>query len=98
MTVTRIDGPLVPREVREGGKEERELWHSALAFESLLVRKLAEALTSSTDEDEEGGDAATSSLRSRLPEALADGIAAAGGLGLGPDLYRALRPTGKGAS
>lgn len=98
MDVTRIDPRLLPREVREGGEAEQERYASALGFESLLVRKLAEALATSTGENEEGGDAAASTLRNQLPEALADGIAAAGGLGLAPELYRAMRASGEARS
>jgi Rod binding domain-containing protein len=97
MDVNRIDPRLLPREVREGGEKERELYASALGFESMLVRKLAESLSAQTGENEdgEGGDAAASTLRNQLPEALADGIAAAGGLGLAPELYRAMRVNGE---
>jgi len=62
---------------------------TALAFEQLLVRQLAAQLARATeDDDEPGADAAL--VTNLVPDALAEGVAAAGGVGLASELQRAL--------
>jgi Rod binding domain-containing protein len=81
-----IDAALVPAEVRKAGPEGMKLYQAALQFESMLTRQLAESLTSSIETDGAGDI-----QKSMLPEAFAGGITAAGGLGLAPQLYAALK-------
>jgi Rod binding domain-containing protein len=88
----------LPAEVRNGTPEDRKLYSVALGFERLLVQQLTEQLAESSttfgdDEDGEGAGASLGMLRDQLPSILADGITAAGGIGLAPELYRALRGT-----
>ncbi len=90
-------GPIavsLPADVRAQGDEATTLYQAALGFEQLLVRQLAAGLAKTTDNDDEGGDASTSLAREQLPDALADGIASSGGLGLARTLYDAMREQG----
>lgn len=73
---------------------------AASGFEELLVRQLAQVLVDSTqpegtdDGETTGGagtDATTSLLQSFLPDALAQSVTNAGGLGLAPSLSTALQ-------
>jgi len=77
---------------------------AAAGFEELLVRQLAQVLVDSTepegtgDGDTTGGtgtDATTSLLQSFLPDALAQSVTSAGGLGLAPTLSAALQESGR---
>lgn len=92
-----VDESVLPAQVRLGGAEDRKLYATALAFERVLVQQLLEAMTRASEsvasDGEEGQGAAQSASLSRemLSSALADGIAAGGGLGLAPDLFEALR-------
>ena len=68
---------LLPADVRADGAEGRKLYASALGFEQMLVRTLAQQLTATaTSEDDENGDAAADLIREQIPDALADGVGA----------------------
>lgn len=81
----------LPADVRAAGPEARKLYAAAAGFEQLLLRQLASVLTESQGlgGDEEG--AASTLLREQLPEAFAQSLTAAGGLGLARPLYESLR-------
>ena len=80
---------------------------AAAGFEELLVRQLAQVLVDSTQSDSAadgetdadatsatggtGSDATTSLLQSFLPDALAQSVTAAGGLGLASSVAPALQ-------
>ncbi|MEZ5101904.1 MAG: rod-binding protein [Thermoleophilia bacterium] len=89
-----IDTAQLPADVRAAGPDARKAYQAALGFEQQLVTKLAEQLAATAapeeDEDADGASATTQQFRSMLPGALADGIAANGGLGLARELYRSL--------
>lgn len=72
-----VDQALLPADVRTAGKEARERYHVALAFERQLTAQLAKQLASTAGESLEEGPYAQ-----LLPDALADAVTAAGGLGL----------------
>jgi hypothetical protein len=84
---------VLPADVRAAGAEGRKLYAAALGFEQALVRTLAAQLgaTAKAAGDEDGADPAASLVREQIPDALAEGIAASGGLGLAHDLYLAMR-------
>jgi Rod binding domain-containing protein len=90
-SLTPIDAALMPAEVRKAGPEAEKLYGAALSFESVLTRQLAEAMTSSL-KDEDTGDGTTAIYDQMLPDAFAQGVTAAGGLGLAQQLYEALKP------
>jgi Rod binding domain-containing protein len=79
----------LPADVRAGSAEDRSAYAAALGFERVLVGELTKSLqrTAGDDADRAGGP-----YGSLVPEALADAIAAGGGLGLAHDLYRDARP------
>jgi Rod binding domain-containing protein len=90
-----IDSALLPADVRKDGAKGRELFQAALGFEQVLERQLAQALVSTTDSSDSDSDSdetsgATDMYKQMLPDALAQGMAANGGLGLAPDLYKSL--------
>ena len=85
----------VPADVRNGSPEDQAAWRTAVGFERLLVAQLAQRLAATAQPDDGSGDAAGGAYREMLPDALADGVASAGGLGLADDLYRTLRTGGE---
>jgi Rod binding domain-containing protein len=97
-----IDSALIPASVRAAGPEAQKLYTVALSFEQLLTQKVAQALSSTlhdaggdssgsdSDGSDSGGDASTSMVEQMLPNALAQGVSQAGGLGLAAQLYEAL--------
>jgi Rod binding domain-containing protein len=88
-----IDSSLLPADVRSAGPEARELYTAALGFEQLLLEQLAAGLGESAfgdGEDEPGLGGASAMYRQLLPGALAEGLAASGGIGLARGLYDSL--------
>jgi Rod binding domain-containing protein len=87
--IDRIDttAAAAPRE------RDSKLRAVALDFERQLVEQLAKGLVQTAqpaeDEDAEGG-AAAGFYREMLPGTLADAVAKGGGIGLAPELERAL--------
>ena len=72
-----IDRLALPADVRSASPEVRQGYQAALGFERQLVAQLAKQLSSTAGESMQDGPYAQ-----LLPDALADSIAAAGGLGL----------------
>jgi Rod binding domain-containing protein len=88
---TPIDRAALPAEIRAADPGTRKLYSTALEFEQVLLRELASALVDSTqsqDDDASGGAAGI--YRERLPDALAESLTAAGGVGLARELTRSL--------
>jgi Rod binding domain-containing protein len=88
MTLPPIDSSVLPADIRTGTKEKRQQYEAALGFERMLVTQLAKSLTDTAKSDDDASSAATSTYRSLLPDALADGITSAGGLGLARQLVQ----------
>ncbi len=100
-----IDTLLLPADVRSGGARAQKLYSTALSFENLLTKQLtqgiADAMKGGSDDDSSSDDSdgvtsggtssATSQLQAQLPTLLADAVQQGGGLGLAPQLYRALK-------
>lgn len=93
-----IDTSLLPPDVRKAGPADQKLYAGALAFEQQLTEQLAQSLSDSaqaaggSDDDEDGsGDATTSMYKQMLPDAMSQGVTAAGGLGLARVIYDQLR-------
>jgi Rod binding domain-containing protein len=83
-----IDGlPPLPSGVRVDSAADRDAYRAALGFEQLLVGELVKSMVPEGALTE-GPYAAT------VQDALAGGIAASGGLGLGAQLYPMLRKEG----
>jgi Rod binding domain-containing protein len=96
-----IDSALLPASVRNAGPQAQKLYSTALSFEQQLTQKLAESLTAtlqdpsadtddSDDPDGSSTSSSTSMVQQMLPDALAQGMTQAGGLGLANQLYEAL--------
>ena len=105
-----IDSALIPASVRNAGPQAQKLYTAALSFEQQLTKQLAQSLTSTlqdpsagTDgsdgsDGSSGADSSTTMLQQMLPDALAQGMTQAGGLGLAQQLYEALGGTTAPAS
>ncbi len=98
-----IDSSLLPADVRAAGPKGRELYAAALGFEQQLETQLTQQLADSAQPQDDGsddsgddsgtddsGDAGTSMYTSMLPDAMAQGLTASGGLGLADELFRVL--------
>ncbi|MET0602715.1 MAG: hypothetical protein ABW167_12060 [Baekduia sp.] len=75
----------LPREVRTGSEADKRAYKAALGFEQVLLGELVSEMTKSTPSLSEGprADAVT--------DAMTASLAAAGGIGLAPQLYATLR-------
>ena len=105
-----IDSALIPASVRNAGPQAQKLYTAALSFEQQLTQQLAQSLTSTlqdpsagTDgsdgsDGSSGADSSTTMLQQMLPDALAQGMTQAGGLGLAQQLYEALGGTTAGSN
>ena len=91
MALPPIDRSLLPADVRDASPAQRRTYQAALGFERMLVSQLAKSLSDTTGGEDEQASAATQTYRSMLPDALADGIIAGGGLGLAKDLAKEIR-------
>jgi hypothetical protein len=79
-----VDQALLPAAVRSAPRAEQQAYEAALGFERVLVGQLANQLQESTGGEDSGPYA------SLVPSALADGIMAAGGLGLAEPLSHSI--------
>jgi Rod binding domain-containing protein len=90
-SISPIDASRMPADVRKAGPEAEQLYATALQFESVLTEQLAQAIVPAKDDS--SSDGGSSSLYEQLvPQAFAQGVTGAGGLGLAHDLYEALKP------
>jgi Rod binding domain-containing protein len=78
----------LPREVRAGSDADQRAYKIALGFEQVLTSQLVSEMTKSTPALAEGPRA------DALTDAMTAALAAAGGLGLAPQLYKTLRQEG----
>jgi Rod binding domain-containing protein len=83
-----IDASLLPADIRSGSTQRKQSYEAALGFERMLVQQLTKSLadTAQRTDDDTAQDAATTTYRGMLPDTLADGVIAAGGLGLARQL------------
>ena len=79
-----VDQALLPAGMRSAPAAQRQAYEAALGFERVLVGQLAKQLQASTGEED------ASPYASLVPDALADGIVADGGLGLAQPLSQAI--------
>jgi Rod binding domain-containing protein len=88
-----IDTAQMPASVRNAGAKAEQLYATALQFEQLLVEQLTQQLDltgGAGGSDGSSSDATTSLFAQMLPNALAQGVTGAGGLGLAGELYNSL--------
>ena len=72
-----IDQALLPADIRSASTKVQQQYEAALSFEQTLVAELTKSLSATTGDAMEG-----SPYAQLLPDALADAITQAGGLGL----------------
>ncbi|MDX6397249.1 MAG: hypothetical protein QOJ43_657 [Gaiellaceae bacterium] len=91
-----IDQSLLPAEVRDGSKQDKQSYQAALGFERMLLGELTKALADTAkpageDGDAQPEDAASSMYMQMLPDQLADSMISNGGLGLAEDFYASVK-------
>ena len=91
-----IDTSLLPPDVRKAGPADQQLYAGALAFEQQLTEQLAQSLADSARPPagrttRTPATPRTSMYKQMLPDAMSQGVTAAGGLGLARVLYDQLR-------
>jgi hypothetical protein len=74
----------LPASVRAGSRADREAYRAALGFEQILLGELVQAMVPK-------GTLAEGPYAAPVQEALTGGLVAAGGIGLGAQLYPRLR-------
>jgi Rod binding domain-containing protein len=101
--ITPIDAAALPADVRNGTPARKATYEGAMQFEQMLVQQLTSQLTSdaqSTSGGDDGSDDGSSTdttglsgpYASMLPQAMAQGIEAGGGLGLAEQITNAIDP------
>lgn len=80
-----VPASALPPEVRKGSAEDQKAYKAALGFERLLLQSFVEDMTKS-------GGLEESPYASQIQDGMSDALMAGGGLGLGEQLYHAMRP------
>ena len=75
----------LPAEVRKGSAEDQKAYKAALGFERLLLQNFVEDMTKAGGMDD-------SPYASQIQDGMSDALMSGGGLGLGEQLFHALRP------
>lgn len=87
-----VPASAMPAAVRDGTPEQQQSYRAALGFERVFVQQLTKELkTSGLADDESAG--AQGAYANLVSDAFADGVVAAGGLGLAERLYQSMHPT-----
>lgn len=89
-----LDAAQLPADIRDAAPQRREAYEAALGFEQILVKQLTDQLVESA-RSAMGGDSPYASL---MPQAMADGVMGAGGLGLARQLTDAIAPAAPAAT
>ena len=80
-----IPASAMPTDVRNGSADDKKAYRAALGFERTLLATFVEDMTKSGGLDK-------SPYAGSIQDAFSDALLAGGGLGLGEELYHALRP------
>lgn len=88
MALPPIDSALLPADIRQASQTRKDAYTASLGFEQMLVQQLTESVADSA-RSAMGGDSPYANM---LPQAMADGIMGAGGLGLARQLTDAMAP------
>lgn len=86
-----VDAAKLPADIRDAAPARRDAYSAALGFEQMLVQQLTTQLAESA-RSAMGGDSPYASM---LPQAMADGVMDAGGLGLARQMTDAIAPAKK---
>ncbi len=80
-----IPASALPAEVRKGSVEDQKAYRAALGFERLMLQSFVEDMTKSGGLDD-------SPYAGSIEDSMANSLVAGGGIGLGEQLYHAMRP------
>ena len=80
-----ITASALPAEIRKGSAENQKAYRAALGFERLMLQSLVEDMTKSGGLDD-------SPYAGAIEDSVGNALIAGGGLGLGEQLYFAMRP------
>jgi Rod binding domain-containing protein len=88
---------ILPAEVRNGTKEDKQAYQAALGFERMLVKQLTKSITDSAaiGGGQDGQSGSPAAYREMISDGIADAITQGGGIGLAQDLYKQTRPEGR---
>ena len=75
----------LPVDVRKGSAEDQTAYKAALGFERVLLQNIVDDMTKAGGLDD-------SPYASTIQDSFSDALVAGGGLGLGDQLFHALRP------
>ena len=75
----------LPPEVRKGSAEDQKAYKAALGFERVLLQNIVDDMT-------KAGGLEDSPHSGAIEDAMGEALIAGGGLGLGEQLYHAMRP------
>jgi hypothetical protein len=84
-SLPQVPETALPASVRNGSAKDKEAYRAALGFEQVLLGTLVKSMAGTSGPLAEGDHAAP------VQEAFTTGLIANGGLGLGAELYRALK-------
>ena len=93
----------IPADVKQAGSKAEQLYTTAVGFEQLLLQQLTSELDATTQSSDssssddssdpsssDDSDPSMSSMLQLLPDALAQSISSAGGLGMARELYNSM--------
>ncbi|HEX8105627.1 MAG TPA: hypothetical protein VF533_23630 [Solirubrobacteraceae bacterium] len=80
-----IPASAIPAEIRKGSADDQKAYRAALGFERLMLQSLVKDMTKSGGLDD-------SPYAGAIEDSMGSALVAGGGLGLGEQLYHALRP------
>jgi hypothetical protein len=80
-----VPASALPADVRAGSAADKQAYRAALGFERMLLQTVVADMTKAGGLDD-------SPYASTVQDSFADALVAGGGIGLGEQLYHALRP------
>ena len=80
-----VPASALPADVRAGSPADQKAYRAALGFERILLQEFVGDMT-------KAGGLADSPRAGAIEDAMSDALVSSGGLGLGKQLYHAMRP------
>jgi Rod binding domain-containing protein len=89
----------IPADIQKAGPKAEQLYSTAVDFEQMLLQQLTQEIQSTTgsdgsddgtdesDDSSDGSDGTTNLMTQMLPQAFAQGLTSAGGIGIARELY-----------
>jgi len=95
--IAPIDQALLPAAVRDGTPQRKQDYQAAVAFEQVLLGQLTKQMSSSLETtDSSGTDTTPAAVKAEaqlLPDAMAQALSSAGGIGVAAQIDAAWHPT-----